>query len=256
MKCFNALYERLNSAFTQGFTWDKKRYRDKENETMVEVEITEEEYDVLHQRYKEVHKGRGEEDGPVKPNLDFNYHIIEEGFKIDYNYINQNFGKFVKASLDENSSEEDIKKLKTSLHKNFASLPKERQIIAEMIIHDFENGDLEIKEGWDFNDYINDYSVSELDKEISELVDFTGIDEDQLRSMMNLNLTEKNLNEFGRFDALVASADIDLITRNLSTMKGSEVRQFISKIYLDKVLREFLLEGPFSLNNYNEHHKD
>ena len=125
-----------------------------------------------------------------------------------------------------------------------------------MIIHDFENGDLEIKEGWDFNDYINDYSVSELDKEISELVDFTGIDEDQLRSMMNLNLTEKNLNEFGRFDALVASADIDLITRNLSTMKGSEVRQFISKIYLDKVLREFLLEGPFSLNNYNEHHKD
>ena len=125
-----------------------------------------------------------------------------------------------------------------------------------MIIHDFENGDLEIKEGWDFNDYINDYSVSELDKKISELVDFTGIDENQLRSMMNLHLTEKNLNEFGRFDALVASADIDLITRNLSAMKGREARPFESKIYLDKVLREFLLEGPFSLNNYNEHHKD
>lgn len=254
--CFNALYKRLNSAFAQGFTWDKKRYQDKENETMVEVEITEEEYDVLHQRYKEVHKGREEEDGPVKPNLDFNYHIVEESLKIDYNYMNQNFDKYVKALLDENSSEEDLKDLKTSLHKNFASLPKERQIIAEMIINDFENGDLKIKEGWDFNDYINDYSVSELDKKISELVDFTGIDESQLRSMMNLHLTEKNLNEFGRFDALVASADIDLITRNLSAMKGREARPFESKIYLDKVLREFLLDGPFSLNHYTERPKD
>lgn len=255
VKCFNDLYEYLNSSFTQGFTWDKKNYIDKENKTIVDVEMTEDEYNVLVLRYQEIDKGGGGGD-PSSLNIHFNYQIVEESFKIDYNYMNQNFDKFIKILFDENSSEEDIKELKASLHKNFASLPKDRQIIAEMVINDFENGDLEIVDGWDFNDYINDYSVSELDKQISELVGFTGIDENKFRELLNLKLTENNLNEFGRFDSLVDSANIDLITENLSKVKGKTERQFKGKIYLDKILRKFLLEGPFSLNDYNEYNKD
>lgn len=255
VKCFNDLYEYLNSAFTQGFTWDKKSYKDKENKTMVDMEMSEDEYNVLVLRYQEIDKGGGGGD-PTSLNIHFNYQIVEESFKIDYNYMNQNFDKFIKILFDENSSEEDIKELKASLHKNFASLPKDRQIIAEMIINDFENGDLEIREGWNFNDYINAYSVSELDKQISELVDFTGLDEDKLRELLNLKLTESNLDEYGRFEALVESADIGLITSNLSMVKGTSIRQFRSKIYLDKILRKFLLKDPFSLKDYNEYNKD
>ena len=255
VKCFNYLYECLNSAFTQGFTWDKKSYKDKENKTMVDMEISEDEYNVLVLRYQEIDKGGGG-GYPTSLNIHFNYQIVEESFKIDYNYMNQNFDKFVKVLFDENSSEDDIKELKASLHKNFASLPKDRQIIAEMVINDFENGDLEIVDGWDFNDYINDYSVSELDKQISEIVDFTGIDESKFRDLLNLKLTENNLNEFGRFDSLVDSANINLITENLSKVKGKAVRQFKGKIYLDKILRKFLLEDTFSLNDYNEYNKD
>lgn len=252
--CFNQFYGCLNSAITQGFTWEKKRYEDKENRMLVEIDITEEEYNILLLRYQEVAPGGG--GGGEKPNIPFNYQIVEESFKIDYNYMNQNFDKFIKVLFDENSSEEEIKDLKASLHKNFASLPKDRQSIAEMVINDFENGDLKIKEGWDFNDYINDYSVSELDAQIEEIVRFTGVDEEKLRSLMNFNLTENNLNEYGRFDALVNSANISLITKNLSTITGSDVRQFKSKIYLDKVLRKFLLENTFSLDDYNRYNKD
>lgn len=97
--------------------------------------------------------------------------------------------------------------------------------------------------------------MSELDKQISELVDFTGINEVKLRELMNIKLTESNLNKFGRFDSLVDSADFDLITENLSKVKGKTVRQFQSKIYLDKIIRKFLLEGPFSLNEYNEYNR-
>lgn len=254
VKCFNDLYDYLNSALTQGFTWDKKRYMDKENNAMVDMEMTEDEYNVLVLRYQEIDKGGG--GGGAKPNLTFNYHIIEESFKIDYNYMNQNFDKFIKILFDENSSKEEIRDLKASLHRNFASLPKERQEIAEMIINDFENGNLEIREGWDFNDYINFYSISELDKQISELVDFTGIDKDKLRELLNRKLTKNNLNEFGRFDSLVNSANIDLITENLSKVKGKPVRRFKSELYLDEILRKFLREGPFSLKDYNECNKD
>lgn len=251
VKCFNRLYSCLNSAMTQGFTWDKKTYADKENKSMVEIEISEEEFNILILRYKEIDKGGGD-GGSSMPNIPFNYQIVEESFKIDYNYMNQNFDKYVKTLFDENSSPEDVKTLKASLHKNFASLPKERQIIAEMVINDFENGDLEIREGWDFNDYINHYSMSQLDEQISQLVSFTGVDENMLRSLLNFDLDESNLNEFGRFDTLVETCDFDLITKNLSKVKGTDVRQYQSKIYLDKTLRKFLLEGPFSIDEYNE----
>lgn len=254
VKCFNHLYACLNSAITQGFIWEKNRYEDKDNMSMVELELTEDEYNTLVLRYQEIDKGGG--GGGEKPDLPFNYHIIEESFKIDDKYMNQNFGKFIKALFNENTSKEEVKALKASLHKNFAGLPKDRQIIAEMIINDFENGDLEIREGWDFNDYINFYSVSELDKQIAEIVDFTGIDEEKLRELINLNLTESNLNEFGRFDSLVDSADIGLITENLSKVTDKKVRQYRSKIYLDKILRKFLLEEPFNLKDYNEFNKE
>ena len=250
VKCFNQLYACLNSAITQGFSWDKKEYEDKENSSIIKIEFTQEEYNILLLRYKEVDRG-GSGDKPIKLDIPFNYQIVEESFKIDYNYMNQNFDKFVKVLFDENSSKEDIKSLKASLHKNFASFPKDRQVIAEMIINDFENGDLKIVEGWDFNDYINDYSVSKLDRQIAELVDFTGIDENKLKELMNLKLTEKNLDEFGRFTSLLDTADYDLITDNISKIKREVVQSYKSRIYLNIVLRKFLLEEPFSLSDYN-----
>ncbi|MCA5587120.1 HsdR family type I site-specific deoxyribonuclease [Finegoldia magna] len=258
VKCFNELYECLNSAFTQGFRWNKNSYADTENKTIVEVEITEKEYNTLIVRYQEINKGGGggNNGGSNKPNIHFNYHIIEESFKIDYNYMNENFNKYIKVLGDVDYSEGYTRDLKASLHKNFASLPKERQETAEMIINDLENGDLEIKNGWDFNDYINSYSESELDKQISELVNFTNVDEGKLRELINLNLTEKNLDEYGRYDSLVNSCDLDLITANLSNLKGSAVKPYKSRIYLDKILRKFLLEDPFSLKEYNEYYKD
>lgn len=256
IKSFNDLYKCLNSAFTQGFTWNKKSYNDKENKTMIDIEITEEEYNILILRYKELTAGPGGQLQTEKLDIHFNYQIVEESYKIDYNYMNQNFDKYIKVLLNEEASKYEVQELKSSLHKNFASLPKDRQIIAEMIINDFENGDLELVEDWDFNDYINAYSLSELDKQISEIVDFTGIDETKFRELMNLNLTENNINEYARFDSLIKTANIERITNNLSALKGEKVKQFRSKIYLNKILRKFLLEKPFSLNSYNEFNKD
>lgn len=111
-------------------------------------------------------------------------------------------------------------------------------------------------EAYTYKDYINAYSLSELDKQISEIVDFTGIDETKFRELMNLNLTENNINEYARFDSLTKTANIERITNNLSALKGEKVKQFRSKIYLNKILRKFLLEKPFSLNSYNEFNKD
>lgn len=95
-----------------------------------------------------------------------------------------------------------------------------------------------------------------MNRIIAEIVDFTGIDEERLRELINLNLATSNLDEFGRFESLVDSADVDLVTENLSKVKGKVVQQYRSKIYLDKILRKFLLEEPFNLKDYNEYNRD
>lgn len=95
-----------------------------------------------------------------------------------------------------------------------------------------------------------------MNRIIAEIVDFTGIDEERLRELINLNLATSNLDEFGRFESLVDSADVDLVTENLSKVKGKVVQQYRSKIYLDKILRKFLLEEPFNLKDYNEYNKE
>ena len=95
-----------------------------------------------------------------------------------------------------------------------------------------------------------------MNRIIAEIVDFTGIDEERLRELINLNLTTSNLDEFGRFESLVDSADVDLVTENLSKVKGKVVQQYRNNIYLDKILRKFLLEEPFNLKDYNEYNRD
>ena len=95
-----------------------------------------------------------------------------------------------------------------------------------------------------------------MNRIIAEIVDFTGIDEERLRELINLNLTTSSLDEFGRFESLVDSADVDLVTENLSKVKGKVVQQYRSKIYLDKILRKLLLEEPFNLKDYNEYNRD
>ena len=247
----------MNSAITQGFTWEKQVYHDKKNGKFVELDFTEETYQVLLQRYIEIPTG-GESGppNPTDPEIDFNYSILEEGSKIDYDFMNRNFDKYMKKLFDENATVEEIETLKASLHKNFASLPQDRQEIADMIINDLENGDLKIVDDWDFNQYINAYSISELDKQLDALVNFTGVDKEKVKDLLNLRLTDKNLNEYGRYDALKNTVNDDLVLRNLTRLKGEEVPKFKAKFYVDKLLRKFILEEPFNINDYNQYYKN
>lgn len=121
-----------------------------------------------------------------------------------------------------------------------------------MIINDIESGDLKLVDGWDFNDYINDYAVTELDKQLNKMSAFTGVDKEMLKKLINLRLTEDNLNEYGRFDALVNTADIERIANNLGKIKKNKINKAIAKIYLNKALKEFVLDGPYDLDEYNK----
>ncbi|WP_200856855.1 hypothetical protein, partial [Klebsiella pneumoniae] len=90
------------------------------------------------------------------------------------------------------------------------------------ILNDVNNGELVIKEGWEFTDYLNEYQLSEEDDFIQDLVDSTNINEALLREMLDLRLTEVNINEYSRFDKLKSSVNVGhfsgYIEKNLGKM--------------------------------------
>ena len=58
-----------------------------------------------------------------------------------------------------------------------------------------------------FKEYITDYQAKAKNTEIYNISLLLGLDETKLRAMMNIGLTESNLNEFGRFDDLKSTVD-------------------------------------------------
>ncbi|HFL7188773.1 TPA: hypothetical protein ACMUT0_002925 [Enterococcus faecium] len=75
--------------------------------------------------------------------------------RINYEYLNTNFKKYMNIKEERDSNL--IQSLLNDLHRTFAQLPVELQPYAEMILNDVNNGELVIKEGWEFTDYLNEF---------------------------------------------------------------------------------------------------
>ena len=112
--------------------------------------------------------------------------------------MNSRFEKYLKA-LHSDETSEDLKELALNeLHKSFATLNQEEQKYANIFLHDVQRGDVIVEEGKTLRDYITEYQFKAKNDQIHRFADTIGIDEDKLRGMMGLKLTETNINEFGK----------------------------------------------------------
>ena len=86
-------------------------------------------------------------------------------------------------------------------------MTQEEQKYANIFLHDIERGDVIVEDGKTLRDYITEYQYRAKDDQIHRFSSVFGLDEEKLRNMMSLNLTESTINEFGRFDELKKSVD-------------------------------------------------
>ena len=237
---YNQLIHCYESAMIQGFTWAK----DYEPITVV---ITEYEFNILAQRYSEIE--REPRDGNDSIAYDIDYQLPEGSrSRINYEYLNTNFKKYMNIKEERDSNL--IQSLLNDLHRTFAQLPVELQPYAEMILNDVNNGELVIKEGWEFTDYLNEYQLSEEDDFIQDLVDSTNINEALLREMLDLRLTEVNINEYSRFDKLKSSVNVGHFSGYIEKNLGKMVIPIKVNMLIDRLLRAFLLEDVFDVTEY------
>ena len=119
--------------------------------------------------------------------------------------MNSRFKKYIKALQDGAETAAVL----DELHKSFATLTQEEQKYANIFLHDVQNGDVVVDEGRTLRDYITEYMTSAQNDQIHRFATAIGVDETMLRSFMQSKITEANINEFGKFDTLKATVDME-----------------------------------------------
>ncbi len=248
-KTFKELNERLEAAKIQGFTWQLFQETTEYSIGLIEEDrpmLDESVYDALLQRYKEIPTPDTGTDGGDTP-FDIDTYITEiDTGRIDTDYMNANFSKWLKAIANNESTDA----LESELHRSFASLSQEEQKYADLILHDVQSGDIEIEKGKTFRDYLNDYQCRAKNERIIKLVDALGIDPGKLNTLMTANVSGDNLNEHGRFDALKNTVDKEKARSYFQKCEGKSIPPFKVNERVDRLLRDFILRGGFDIDEY------
>ncbi|MBU4440243.1 MAG: type I restriction endonuclease subunit R, partial [Firmicutes bacterium] len=204
-------------------------------------------YLILALRYKELFGGEGTEGTEDIPfEIDGYLTEIDTG-KIDADYMNSRFEKYLKMLGQEGISEEEIQKTLDDLHKSFATLTQEQQKYANIFLHDVQSRNITMESGKTFREYITEYQFKAKNDQIYHLTQLLGVDEVKLREMMKLSITKSNINEYGRFDKLKETVDQTKAKEYFEKLEGTAIPDFKINIKIYDLLRDFILKGGFDV---------
>lgn len=249
---FKQFNDYLEAAKVQGFSWKKLEYCFHNDETGVDDVVTmaldETTYLILVKRYKELF-GPGPGPGGEEVPYDIDGYITTiDTDKIDSDYMNSRFEKYLKILHTDGSDAEELRKAEEELHKTFATLSQEEQKFANIFLHDIQSGDIVVVPGKTFKEYVIEYCSKAKDDQIHRLAAYAlGLNEIMLRDMMSQHITEDNINEFGRFDALKATVDKNRAKAYFEKLTGQKLPIPKVNVKVDKLLRDFILDGGFDI---------
>ena len=234
VKLFNQLNDHLHAARLLGFVWEKLSYdviQEDDSVITATLNFDQETYDKLLARYKDLFKeslsgGGGSDDVP----FDLRSHINEiETDKIDQNYMNARFEKWLKAigSIEETAALEE-------LHYSFATLSKEDQRFAELFLHDVQSGDIKLDPNLALSDYITAYKQKDANDKVLKVIKDLGLNGALLLQLLERKYTRENL-DLGKLNALKATVD-----REKAKVYFNEERMIFLNKRIDEFLREFI----------------
>lgn len=254
-KLFKEFNDYLEAAKIQGFKWEQTTYLNVETGEVIEMTVDEKNYLVLVLRYKELFGGG--DDSSEGGDEDIPYGLvgyiteIDTG-RIDSDYMNSRFEKYMKLLNLEGVSQEELEQAETELHKTFATLSQEEQKYANIFLHDIQRGDVAVSEGKTLRDYITDYLSKAKNDQIHRVAVALGLDEAKLRNIMSLQLNSSNINEFGRYDDLKKTVDKAKAKAYFEKVEGTKIIPPKVNVKVDNLLREFILNGGFEIETVDK----
>jgi len=246
-KLFSSFNDYLEAAKIQGFTWKQQTYPFKKPKTNVKMSLDENTYLILALRYKELFTEGGGDGRDIPFDIDGHLIAIDTG-RIDTNYMNSRFEKYLKVLRQDDIDQGQLQATLDELHKSFATLTQEEQKYANIFINDVQSGNAEIEDGKLFRDYITEYQFRAKNKQVHQLANALGIDIAKLKNLMNVDIIEANINEYGRFDVLKQAVDRDKAKVYFEVLEGKSIPAFRLSIKIEKLLKDFILRGGFDIN--------
>ncbi|WP_301861236.1 type I restriction endonuclease subunit R [uncultured Megasphaera sp.] len=233
---FKKFNEYLQAARIQGFTWE---------EGGPAIDADEHEYTALLQRYKEmVNKPRDPIDDRKHDDVPFDiegYLTEIDTEAIDAEYMNSRFEKYLRVLHQEHVGEEEMQATLNDLHRSFASLSKAEQKYADLFLHDVQSGSVTLVPGKTFRDYVMEYMKHAKDAHIHRFAADIGCDEAKLQALVNAGVTEKNINEFGRFDELKKTVVREKAAQYIAKKEHKPLPPMLVNVKVDQELRNFVL---------------
>ncbi len=245
-KLFRQFNQHLEAAKIQGFQWNTSKYEFKERKPKLVIEMlcTEIDYNAMLARYKELFTEGTEGTGGADIPFEIDTYITEiDTGRIDTDYMNSRFVKYIKSLEQENITEEGRKQILDELHKSFTTLNQEEQKYASIFLNDVQSGNIKLSAEKTFREYITEYLERAKYGQILKISELIGVDKKKLQNLMNQNLTEENINEYGRFDELKKTVDKTKAKSYFENSEGNELSVFRVNIKIDQLLKEFLLKG-------------
>lgn len=234
-KLFKRFNDTLEASKIQGFKWGKH-----------ELNLDEKTYLTLVQRYKELSSGSGGGGVTVDVPFEVEGYITEiDTDKIDNDFMNSRFDKYLK--LITQGDEVEIEKTLNELHKSFSSLSQEEQKYANIFLHDIQRGDIELDESKSFKEYITQYQANAQNAQVMKLVEIFGLDARKLQEMMKMEITEKSINDYGRFDELKKSVDKAKAKVYFEALDGGTIPTFKVSMKVHNLLRDFIIGGKLDI---------
>ncbi|MEN5407676.1 type I restriction endonuclease subunit R [Aliarcobacter butzleri] len=249
-KLFKKFNETLEASKIQGFKWSELEYKFEEPKPkrVVYLNIDENTYLILVQRYKELPSSGGGSGGNTDIPFEIEGYITEiDTDKIDTDFMNSRFDKYKKI-IDSGDTVE-IEKTLNELHKSFATLSQEEQKYANIFIHDIQNGDIQIDSNKTFREYVAQYQANAENSQIMKLVELFGLNSDKLKEMLNSNVTDLNINDYGRFDELKNSVDKEKAKVYFEEIEGCKLPIPKVNIKVHKLLKDFILSGGYEIKS-------
>lgn len=141
------------------------------------MKLNEDAYLVLAMRYKKLFGGSDSDNVPFEI---YGYLTEIDTEKIDSDYINSRFEKFLKILIQDDVDVAEMRKTLDDLHKLFATLTQEEQKYANIFLHEVASGNARIENGKTFRDCITEYQFKEKNEQIQRISRILGVDEKKL----------------------------------------------------------------------------
>ena len=244
-KLFQEFNNYLEASKIQGFNWKQSIYESDngKDKVIVEMLLDENTYLILVLRYKELFitgGGGGASDVPYEINV---YLTEIDTDKIDSDYMNSRFEKYIKVLRKGDVAETELQSTLDELYKSFATLTQEEQKYGNIFIHDVQSGIAALESGKTFRDYITAYEFKDKDEQIKAIASILYLDEIKLRDLMKAGVTEDNINEYGRFDELKNTVDKNKAKEYFEKKEGVSLPAYKVNIEIQKLLKKFIVEG-------------